>query len=102
SEVLFTNGRLLPMPAIVPICHEQGVLVLVDGAQSAGVLPVRPLETGADFYAATCHKWLSGPEGTGFLLLAPEHLARRTVHPMVIGYAACGDRPGTLTQSAAR
>jgi selenocysteine lyase/cysteine desulfurase len=60
------------------------------------------LETGADFYAATCHKWLSGPEGTGFLVIAPEHLARGTVAPTVVGYAAMGDRPGTLSGTAAR
>jgi len=102
SEVLFTNGRLLPVPALAQACHERGALVLVDGAQSVGVLPSRPLESGADFYAGTCHKWLSGPEGTGFLLLAPEHLARGTVHPTVVGYAASDDRPGSLTQAATR
>lgn len=102
SQVLFTTGRLLPVSEIVRVCHEHGALVLVDGAQSAGVLPDRPLATGADFYAATCHKWLSGPDGTGFLLVAPGHLARGTVHPTVVGYSAQGDRPGTLTQTAAR
>src|SRR5205085_388513 len=38
----------------------------------------------------------------GFLLVAPEHLARGTVHPTVIGYAASGGRPGTLAETAAR
>jgi L-cysteine/cystine lyase len=102
SEVLFTSGRVMPVAEIARACREQGVLVLADGAQSAGVMPVRPLESGADFYAATCHKWLSGPEGTGCLLVAPEHLAHGTVHPTVVGYAAAGDRPGTLAQTAAR
>jgi L-cysteine/cystine lyase len=101
SHVLYTSGRVLPVEAIAHACHEQGALVLVDGAQSAGVLPVRPLEAGMDFYAATCHKWLSGPEGTGFLIVAPEHLARGTVYPTVIGYAA-GGPSGELQSTAAR
>jgi L-cysteine/cystine lyase len=102
SEVLFSDGRVMPIPEIARLCHERGVLLLVDGAQSAGVLPIRPLESGADFYATTCHKWLCGPEGTGFLLVAPEHLARGTVQPTVVGYSACGDRPGELAATARR
>lgn len=101
SHVLYTSGRLLPVEAIARVCHEQGTLLLVDGAQSAGVLPIRPLEAGIDFYAATCHKWLSGPEGTGFLIVAPEHLARGTVHPTVVGYSA-GGPAGELNSTAAR
>jgi len=101
-EVLYTSGRLLPLEAIARLCHERGALLLVDAAQAAGVLPVRPLAAGVDFYAGTCHKWLSGTEGTGFLVVAPEHLARGTVHPTVIGYAACGSRPGELAATAAR
>jgi L-cysteine/cystine lyase len=102
SEVLYTTGRVLPVETMTRLCHEQGALVLVDGAQSAGVLPVRPLAAGVDFFAATCHKWLSGPEGTGFLVVAPEHLARGTVHPTVIGYAASGAHPGELAKTAVR
>lgn len=102
SEVLFIDGRRLPIGEIADACHANGTLLLVDGAQSAGVMPVRPLEAGIDFYAATCHKWLSGPEGTGFLVVAPEHLARGTVHPTVVGYAAAGSRTGELSATASR
>jgi L-cysteine/cystine lyase len=102
SEVLFIDGRRLPVAEIAQLCHSNGTLLLVDGAQSAGMLPVRPLEAGIDFYSATCHKWLSGPEGTGFLVVAPEHLARNTVYPTVVGYAATGGHPGELSPTAAR
>jgi L-cysteine/cystine lyase len=102
SEVLFIDGRRLPVDEIARVCHANDTLLLVDGAQSVGVLPARPLEAGIDFYAATCHKWLSGPEGTGFLVVAPEHLARGTVHPTVVGYSATGAQPGTLSATASR
>jgi L-cysteine/cystine lyase len=102
SEVLFIDGRRMPVAAIAENCHQNGTLLLIDGAQSAGMLPVRPLEAGVDFYAATCHKWLSGPEGTGFLVVAPEHLARGTVQPTVVGYSAAGDHPGELAATARR
>ena len=52
---------------------ETGLPVLVDGAQSAGVIPV---EAGAvDYYAVSCQKWLCGPDVTGALVVAdPETL----------------------------
>jgi L-cysteine/cystine lyase len=52
---------------------ETGLPVLVDGAQSAGAIPV---EAGAfDFYAISCQKWLCGPDVTGALVVArPEEL----------------------------
>ena len=47
---------------------ETGLPILVDGAQSAGAIPV---EAGAfDFYAVSCQKWLCGPDVTGALVVA--------------------------------
>jgi selenocysteine lyase/cysteine desulfurase len=40
---------------------------MVDGAQSVGVLEVDVEAIGADLFAATGHKALYGPQGTGFL-----------------------------------
>ena len=52
---------------------ETGLPILVDGAQSAGVIPV---EIGAlDYYAVSCQKWLCGPDVTGALVVArPDEL----------------------------
>ena len=51
SHVLWTTGRVLPLPEIAEAAHAVGALVLVDGAQSAGQLDLRMEDTGADFYA---------------------------------------------------
>jgi len=40
---------------------------VVDGAQAVGMIPVNLGELGCDFYAASGHKWLLGPKGTGVL-----------------------------------
>jgi L-cysteine/cystine lyase len=46
---------------------ETALPVLVDGAQSAGAIPVEP---GAiDYYAVSCQKWLCGPDVTGALVV---------------------------------
>ena len=60
------------------------VRVLVDAAQSVGVLPLNLIESGVDFYAFTGHKWWCGPEGLGALYVSAEALA--DLHPVFIGW----------------
>ncbi len=67
SHVSYSTGDVLPIAEIVAEAHERGVLVLVDGAQSFGALPVDVVALGADFYSVPGQKWLCGPEGTGAL-----------------------------------
>jgi L-cysteine/cystine lyase len=67
------TGNRLP---VEELRRESGVLVLVDGAQSAGAIPVDA--TAVDFYAFSCQKWLCGPDATGGLVVRdPEALAVR-------------------------
>lgn len=74
SHVLWNTGKVLPCKKIVEMCREHGVMVLVDGAQSAGVLPLNLAELNANFYAITGHKWIGGPEGLGALYVAADSL----------------------------
>jgi L-cysteine/cystine lyase len=67
SHVTFTTGAVLPVQAITEAAHRQGALVAVDGAQSAGAIPVDVHALGVDFYAVPGQKWLCGPEGVGAL-----------------------------------
>jgi L-cysteine/cystine lyase len=70
SHVLWTTGAVLP---VLELKATTGLPVLVDGAQSVGVLPVDA--TGLDYYTISGQKWLCGPEGTGALVVAePEAL----------------------------
>ena len=65
SHVSWVTGNSLD-PARIKA--ETGLPILVDGAQSAGVIPV---EAGAiDYYAVSCQKWLCGPDVTGALVVA--------------------------------
>ena len=47
-------------------------LVVLDGAQGLGAIPVDVGELGCDFYAASGQKWLCGPGGMGYLYANPE------------------------------
>jgi cysteine desulfurase / selenocysteine lyase len=59
-------GTVNPIARIVPLAHERGIPVLVDGSQAAYHMPVDVRALGVDFYAATGHK-LYGPTGIGVL-----------------------------------
>jgi len=48
-------------------CKEHGILLMLDGAQSAGSLPIDLEALEVDLFAAPGHKGLLGPQGTGFL-----------------------------------
>ncbi|PWL39460.1 aminotransferase [Flagellimonas aquimarina] len=64
-HIVNTNGMLLPVREVSKIAHEKGILVAVDGAQSAGMFKIDLHELGCDFYAASSHKWLFSPKGVG-------------------------------------
>lgn len=72
SHVLWTTGLVMPVARIAALAHERGALVLVDGAQAAGAIPVSVRDLGADMYAIPAQKWLLGPEGLGALWVRRE------------------------------
>jgi cysteine desulfurase / selenocysteine lyase len=59
-------GVINPVKEMVRLAHEQGALVLVDGAQSAPHLPVDVQDLDADFFVFSGHK-IYGPTGVGIL-----------------------------------
>ena len=61
-------GYILPVEEMAGLCWKYGIPFIVDTAQSAGSLPVKLREWGADFIAMPGHKGLLGPQGTGMLL----------------------------------
>ena len=74
SHVLWTSGLVMPVKRIAEIAHARGALVLVDGAQSAGAIPVNVRDLDVDMYAIPGQKWLLGPEGLGALWVRREVL----------------------------
>ena len=79
SHVLWATGTVLPIPRIAEIARARGAIMVVDGAQSAGAIPVELAATGADVYAIPAQKWLLGPEGMGAVAIA--HRARDRLTP---------------------
>jgi L-cysteine/cystine lyase len=82
SHILWHTGQVLPLAEIGAWCAQRDIRLLVDGAQSLGVLPLDM--TGVDFYAATGHKWLCGPAGLGVLYTHPQY--REYLQPTHCGW----------------
>ncbi len=61
-------GYILPIQAVAQLCARWEVPLIVDAAQSAGVLPLDLEAWRAAFIAMPGHKSLYGPQGTGLLL----------------------------------
>ncbi|HUZ83816.1 MAG TPA: aminotransferase class V-fold PLP-dependent enzyme [Gaiellales bacterium] len=101
SHVLWTDGRILPLDEIAGAAHAAGATVLVDGAQSAGNIPLDVVATGADYYAVPGQKWLLGPQGSGALWVRPE--LNDLLAPALAGYLSFRDaHVGELKDGAAR
>ncbi|WP_152397411.1 aminotransferase class V-fold PLP-dependent enzyme [Paenibacillus guangzhouensis] len=64
-------GTILPVEEIGQITRTRGVMLLVDAAQSAGILPIDVERMGIDLLAFPGHKGLLGPQGTGGLYIGP-------------------------------
>jgi cysteine desulfurase / selenocysteine lyase len=68
-------GTINPIRDIVKIAHDQGVPVLVDGAQATAHIAIDVADLDCDFYAISAHK-AYGPMGIGFLYGKQEWLER--------------------------
>jgi cysteine desulfurase family protein len=79
-------GTITPIAEIITVAHDHGVPVLVDAAQTAGSVPIDAGKLQVDLLACPGHKGLYGPQGTGFLYMAP------SVNPEPILFGGTGSR----------
>lgn len=62
-------GTILPLEDVGRICHEEGLIFIIDTAQTAGIVDIDFQRTGAHAIAFTGHKGLLGPQGIGGFLI---------------------------------
>ena len=71
SAVQFADGYTADLEAIGAWCRTHGAYLVVDCAQSLGVVPMDVARFHIDFLAGLSSKWLLGPFSTGFLYVRP-------------------------------
>ncbi|MFN0205418.1 MAG: aminotransferase class V-fold PLP-dependent enzyme [Planctomycetota bacterium] len=62
-------GTIQDVDAIVTLAHAAGIVVLLDAAQTAGIVPIDAKRSEMDMIAVPSHKSLLGPSGCGALLV---------------------------------
>jgi len=92
SHVTWTTGAVLNISEVGHMGREWGIPVLIDGAQSAGAIPIDVRALGVDFYAIPMQKWLCGPDGAGALYVRRE--ATSYIAPTYVGFMSIKHEEG--------
>jgi L-cysteine/cystine lyase len=88
SHIEYSSGLRMPVKEIQRMIKgrgDRGIMLLLDGAQTAGHIALDMKDLDCEFYAIPGQKWLLGPEGVGALYIrqdmisqvAPTHVAGR-------------------------
>lgn len=67
SHASNVTGALQDVSSIAGVAHDREGLLILDAAQSAGLVPFETPGCGADVVAAPAHKWVHGTAGTAML-----------------------------------
>jgi cysteine desulfurase family protein len=78
------TGVIMPVAEVAKIAHRAGAMILVDAAQSAGVLPIDIQAMDIDLLGFTGHKGPLGPTGTGALIIG-KNVDTKQIDPLVRG-----------------
>ncbi|MCX5761542.1 MAG: aminotransferase class V-fold PLP-dependent enzyme, partial [Gemmatimonadetes bacterium] len=82
SHVHWVTGTRLDLARLAAACHAVGALLVVDGIQAMGAIPIELGET--DVYCGAVFKWLLS--GFGLAVLVMRDRAREVLSPRVRGY----------------
>jgi selenocysteine lyase/cysteine desulfurase len=80
THIINWNGQILPVKKIAAEAHKRGIEVVVDGAHSFAHFDFKIPDLDADYFAASLHKWLYAPIGSGMLYVRKEKI--KTIYPM--------------------
>ncbi len=77
-------GITAPIKEIGEFCRENGIVFIVDAAQSAGVIPINMSEYGTDILCVTGHKSLYGYMGVGAVIFWRKYITVRNENDYLV------------------
>ncbi|MGB4957990.1 MAG: aminotransferase class V-fold PLP-dependent enzyme [Saprospiraceae bacterium] len=86
THVINWVGQILPVKKICAMAKKHGVLTLVDGAHSFGLMDFKIPDLGCDYFGTSLHKFMSAPIGSGLLWVKKENISG--IWPLI-----CNDQP---------
>lgn len=76
SHMINMNGQLLPVAEIAEMAHQSGIEVICDASHSFAHVDYKIPDLKADYFAASLHKWLAAPVGSGLLHIKKEKIKK--------------------------
>lgn len=67
THLTSTVGDIMPAKELAALARSRGILFMLDGAQSFGLLDVNLADIQPDFYSGSSHKWPCGARECGVL-----------------------------------
>jgi cysteine desulfurase / selenocysteine lyase len=92
------TGALQPVAEIGALARKEGILFLLDAAQSAGAVPIDVDDMKIDLLAVPGHKGLFGPQGTGILYVGEGVELRPLIVGGTGGFSSVAEQPETLPE----
>ena len=86
----WTDGSLVDLERIGPVCRERGIPLVVDATQSIGAMTTDVAAIQPDYMIASAYKWLLCPDMMGFMYVAPH---RRDGEPVEDNHQGRGNAP---------
>lgn len=80
THIINWNGQILPVKKIAQEAHKRGIEIVVDGAHSFAHFDFKIPDLDADYFAASLHKWLYAPIGSGLLYVKKEKI--KNIYPL--------------------
>lgn len=71
SSVHWTDGVWFNLEQIGRRCREVGALLVIDGTQSVGAMPIDIAKDHIDVLVCAAYKWMMGPYSTGLAYYSP-------------------------------
>eukprot|EP00466_Bigelowiella_natans_P004748 jgi/Bigna1/74082/fgenesh1_pg.27_\ len=88
SHIVSIPGAILPVAELTRLSHDNGALVLIDGAHALGQIPLNMTALNADFWVGNGHKWLYSPKGSAVLWVRRDRQA--LIEPTTISWEGRG------------
>jgi isopenicillin-N epimerase len=89
DQISSATAMVFPIAALVEVCHDRGVAVVVDGAHAPALIDA-PAADGADFWTGNFHKWPAAPRATAGLVVAEKW--RTATLPLIVSWSEYDER----------
>ncbi len=76
SHITSPTALIMPVEEICRAFAERNIPVCIDGPHAPAQVHLDIDRLGCAYYTASCHKWLCGPLGSGFIFIHPDYQDR--------------------------